>query len=86
LSADQLTLLFCTIGQQSDIFMCTRASMSDPWSPRKSLGPVVNSNWTEVGPCLSPDHQTLYFSSDRPGGQGEKDRWMCRRVKKKVPE
>jgi outer membrane protein OmpA-like peptidoglycan-associated protein/tetratricopeptide (TPR) repeat protein len=37
-----------------------------------------NSDAYSVGhPCLSPDGQTLYFSSDMPGGIGGKDIYVC---------
>lgn len=31
-------------------------------------------------PCVSPDGRTLYFASDRPGGEGGVDIWMCRNL------
>ncbi len=43
------------------------------WSFPKPLGPAVNTYHDELHPYLSPDLKTLYFSSDRPGGQGGYD-------------
>lgn len=31
-------------------------------------------------PCLSPDGNKLYFSSDMPGGKGGMDLWVCNKV------
>ena len=33
-------------------------------------------------PCISPDGKFLYFASDMPGGQGGKDIWMMKKVKR----
>ena len=82
LSSDSLTLLFYSNrpnGQgDSDLWMSTRKSVDDPFGNPVNLGPVVNtSNW-EGSPELSPDCLTLYFSSNRPNGQGEICLWMAR--------
>ncbi|MEO5642321.1 MAG: OmpA family protein [Bacteroidia bacterium] len=48
------------------------------WTKPKSF--AYNSNDYSCGhPALSADGQTLYFSSDMPGGQGGKDIWVCKR-------
>jgi len=47
------------------------------WSEPENLGPNVNSEYWESCPSLSPDNRVLYFSSDRPGGIGGKDLYMC---------
>jgi len=44
-----------------------------------NLGPTVNSSRIDVGPTISADGRTLYFSSDRPGGYGHWDLWVARR-------
>ncbi len=44
-----------------------------------SLGPAVNSDARDTGPCVSADGGTLVFSSDRSGGRGGEDLWMSGR-------
>ena len=86
LASDGLAVLFATAGNSSDLVACTRQSNTEPWSPRFSLGSVVNSDLAEFSPCLSSDNETLYFSSHREGGEGDRDLWMSRRVRKKVAD
>jgi outer membrane protein OmpA-like peptidoglycan-associated protein/Tol biopolymer transport system component len=50
-----------------------------PWSVPTNLGIPVNGSFWESQPCISVDGSVLYFSSDRPGGLGGKDLWVCRR-------
>jgi hypothetical protein len=42
----------------------------------------INTKYLESSPCLSPDGNTLYFVSDRPGGMGGKDIWSSERLSK----
>ena len=53
-----------------DIWVATRATVSDPWAAPVNLGPMVNSSFSEGGPDISADGSTLYFNSDRPAGSG----------------
>jgi outer membrane protein OmpA-like peptidoglycan-associated protein len=39
------------------------------------LGTAVNSTYWDSQPAISPDGNTLYFSSNRPGGLGGYDLW-----------
>ncbi len=51
------------------------------WSEPKSLGKKINlADYNQMSPFLSADGVTLYFSSDRPGGLGEYDIWMTKRL------
>ncbi|MGV3657731.1 MAG: OmpA family protein [Chitinophagaceae bacterium] len=43
------------------------------WSSAINLGGVVNSEYWDSQPCLSPDKRQLYFASNRPGGFGGSD-------------
>jgi outer membrane protein OmpA-like peptidoglycan-associated protein len=50
------------------------------WTRPMDLGDGINSKYSETTPFLSADGKTLYFSSDRPGGQGSQDIYMTRRL------
>lgn len=55
----------------------------DSWSEPKSLGKKINlSAYDEMAPYLAADGETLYFSSNRPGGLGDNDIWMTKRLDK----
>ncbi|MES2765507.1 MAG: OmpA family protein [Bacteroidota bacterium] len=49
------------------------------WKNIKNLGPNVNSSEWDSQPTLSSDGTTLYFASDRTGGQGGTDIYVSRR-------
>jgi hypothetical protein len=44
-----------------------------------NMGPTVNSHSVECMVCISADGLEMYFVSDRPGGQGNGDIWVCTR-------
>ncbi len=41
------------------------------------LGQAINSEHFDGFPMIMPDGLTLYFSSDRPGGFGDLDIYVC---------
>ncbi|MFH0866372.1 MAG: OmpA family protein [Bacteroidota bacterium] len=47
------------------------------WSVPVKLPEPVNSSNHESSASFSPDGKTIYFVSDRPGGRGGLDIWMC---------
>jgi outer membrane protein OmpA-like peptidoglycan-associated protein/tetratricopeptide (TPR) repeat protein len=49
------------------------------WSEAENLGAMVNTDFWESSPSLSPDKQAIYFSSNQPGGYGGKDIWVTHR-------
>lgn len=49
------------------------------WQPARNLGAPVNTRGWESQPSLSADGNTLYFVSDRPGGEGLIDIWYSQR-------
>ena len=53
---------------QVDLWVATRATISDPWSIPQSLGDVFNSTGVDARPVLSFDGTELYFHSSRAGG------------------
>jgi hypothetical protein len=92
-SADGLELYFTSdrsggLGYE-DIWVSTRQSTDEPWSPPVNLT-AVNSTYREAYPSISPDGLTLYFSDyfygpDRPGGLGGHDLWMSTRASRNDP-
>ncbi|MBU3700264.1 MAG: hypothetical protein FGM33_09720, partial [Candidatus Kapabacteria bacterium] len=56
---------------RTDLYMARKRNGS--WRDVTSLGSSVNSASYDAQPSLSSDGRTLYFVSDRPGGQGASD-------------
>jgi outer membrane protein OmpA-like peptidoglycan-associated protein len=46
------------------------------WTEPQNLGTVINTEFWESAPSLSPDKRDLYFASSRPGGYGGRDIWV----------
>ena len=67
----------------NDLWVSTRETLSQVWNTPVNLGSVVNSTANDFHPSISPDGQTLYFASDRPGGPGLMDLYMTTRTKHK---
>lgn len=51
----------------------------DGWSEPENMGYNINTEFWESSPSLSPDKNTLYFSSNRPGGYGGRDLYVSHR-------
>lgn len=49
------------------------------WSAPENLGDNINTESWESAPSLSPDKRDLYFASNRPGGYGKSDIYVCHR-------
>jgi hypothetical protein len=55
------------------------------WSAPVNLGTAINTPASERNPSLSPDELSLYFASDRAGGQGLTDLYVSRRASSSSP-
>ena len=82
-SADGKYLFFVRCGDRSgmgscDIYYCI--NQKGKWS-RPILAPApLNSKHWESTPCISAFGKEIYFASNRPGGKGKKDIWVCQIV------
>jgi outer membrane protein OmpA-like peptidoglycan-associated protein len=66
----------------NDLYVCFLTA-DGSWTEPKSLGKTINApNQDEMTPYLASDGVTLYFSSNRPGGYGDNDIWMTKRLDK----
>ena len=91
ISADGLTFFFSdgrTLRPEGygggDIWVTTRATISDPWSEPVNLGESINTPDRETCVSISTDGSTLYFCSDRPGGPGEWNIWQAPILRRSV--
>jgi outer membrane protein OmpA-like peptidoglycan-associated protein len=67
-------------GYNNDIYV-SFLQADGTWSEPKTLGKKINlPKYNEMTPYLASDGVTMYFSSDRPGGLGDNDIWMTRRL------
>ena len=84
LSRDELSLYFTSNRPGGsgalDLWVSRRASTVDPWGTPENLGGTVNSGFNDAAPNLSRDGHYLFFTSNRPGGQGDNDLWVSWRA------
>jgi len=80
ISSDGLMLFFASTRPggygSTDLWVTTRATVTNPWGTPVNLGPTVNSSSNENSPSISADGSTLFFMSDRQGGVGYYDIWQ----------
>jgi len=84
ISADGLMLFFSSTrpggsGDQ-DLWVTTRSTVLDPWSPATNLGQRCNTTYGESAPSISADGLSLYFcdyNSSQPGWFGGIDLWQA---------
>ena len=78
-SADGRTLVFTACNRQDGFGSCdlyiTHKEGKD-WGAPINMGDVINTRDWESQPSLTADGHTLYFASDRRGGQGKRDIWV----------
>ena len=56
---------------EEDFYVSTKSG--EEWSAPVHMGNAINSTGFEIAPFLSPSQDTLYFSSNGFGGQGDAD-------------
>ena len=80
ISPDGKFLIYTACNRQDgygscDLYISEREG--DKWGQPVNMGPNVNTNKWESQPTIAPDGKTLYFASNRPGGKGNIDIWVC---------
>lgn len=78
-----IALLLPACGTESDhvVFeMRAQSFAHSEWSDPVNLGAPVNSSAREFNATLSPDELSVYFTSNRAGGEGGDDIWVSHRT------
>ncbi len=70
---DRIVFASDVSGNGLDIYESFRDPENNKWSKPAPFYSIVNSNFNEDSPYLSPEENAIYFSSDRPGGIGGYD-------------
>jgi hypothetical protein len=81
LRSDGLELLFTSsrpgsLGKK-DLWSAIRPRLDADWATPINLGAPINAPEDDGAPALARDGRTLYFDSDRPGGQGGRDLYVA---------
>jgi outer membrane protein OmpA-like peptidoglycan-associated protein/Tol biopolymer transport system component len=76
LSPDGKTLFIYKDDNNGDIFVCER-NADGSWTAPEPLPGVINSSYREGSITITADGKTLYFASERPGGFGGSDIYVC---------
>jgi outer membrane protein OmpA-like peptidoglycan-associated protein len=69
-------ILYMDDGGDGNLYSVTRHDTV--WSKIKTMRNIRSIYWEAHG-FITPDGKTLYFSSNRPGGEGELDIWVSER-------
>lgn len=81
ISADGRTMVIYRTNENltgGDLYITHRRD--GKWTDPEKLPSTINSSHQEASATLSPDKNTLIFSSNRPGGYGGKDLYRVRRL------
>ncbi len=66
-------------GMDNDVYV-SFLEKGNKWSKPKKVGAPINTDKNEISPFLASDGVTLYFSSSRPGGKGDNDIYLSKRL------
>lgn len=85
ISSDGNTMLiYCNIidaTKSGDIYISKRSLKSGKWGKPKSLDKkIINTTFWESSACLTKDGNTIYFLSERLGGEGESDIYTSTKI------
>lgn len=81
LSPDGKTLFIYKDDNNGDIYFCNRKP-DGGWESPEPLPGVINSSYREGSISISADGKNLYFASERPGGIGGSDIYVCTKDKR----
>ncbi len=75
LSTDGQKLYMYRDDNGGDIYYSTLKGSK--WTEPKNIGKPINTNYYEPSVCVSADNKWLFFVSNKPGGKGGRDIYLC---------
>ncbi len=72
--------LYAYIDDRGDGNIYYSEKENEKFGPLTKMGENINSEYNETHLTISADGNTMYFVSDRPGGEGGRDIWKCNRL------
>ncbi len=82
-SADGKTIVFTGCNRRDGFGNCDiyfSFKENGQWTMPINAGRTINTPYSEKQPSLSPDGRFLYFSSNRPEGEGKMDIWVSEKI------
>lgn len=77
ISSDGVRMVYTSGGSEGDANLFLRIWDGNTWGPPRPMR-ALNSKFHETSPAFSGDSQFLFFTSNRPGGQGGDDIWVSK--------
>ena len=74
----KMLIIYMDDGGDGNLYFSQRKDST--WTKVKSMGKPINTIYWQSHGFITPDGQTLYFSSNKPGGEGELDIWYSEKV------
>lgn len=74
----KMLILFMDDGGDGNLYYSVRSDTS--WAKIKSLGKNINTIYWESYGFITPDGNSIFIASNRPGGEGELDIWKSQRA------
>ena len=69
----KMLIIYMDDGGDGNLYFSMRKD--SVWTKIKSVGKPINSIYWQSHGFITPDGKTMYFSSNKPGGEGELDIW-----------
>jgi len=70
----KMIIIYMDDGGDGNLYFSLRKDST--WTKIKSIGKPVNTIYWQSHGFITPDGKTLYFSSNKPGGEGDLDIWV----------
>ena len=71
---------------ETEIHVALNRGIDKSWEQKVLLPALISPGHRNTAACFCRSTNSVFFESDRPGGQGGQDLWMSRRIRKQPAE